>query len=83
MKKYTGNTDVALSSDFLKLRHDNLSVPLEFFNYDEMRLFAVHGGDYSACLDDDELDSMDGRRTQMSNKTKDKKGKAVSRNLVA
>ena len=61
MKKYTGNTDVALSSDFLKLRHDNLSVPLEFFNYDEMRLFAVHGGDYSACLDDDELDSMDGR----------------------
>ena len=37
----------------------------------------------TACLDDDELDSMDGRRTQMSNKTKDKKGKAVSRNLVA
>jgi hypothetical protein len=52
---------VNLSSDFLKLRHDNLSVPLEFFNYDEMRLFALHGGDYSQAIEDDDLDSMDGR----------------------
>ena len=65
MKKYAGNTDVALSQDFLKLRHDNLSVPLEFFNYDEMRLFAVHGGDYSLNKDDEDMDSMDGRRTQL------------------
>lgn len=42
----------------------------------------MHGGDYSAVDEDGDLDSMDGRRTQMSQKG-GKKGAAISRNLIA
>jgi hypothetical protein len=34
-KKYYGNTDVATSSDYLKLRMDVMSIPREFFNFEE------------------------------------------------
>ena len=33
-----------VSADFLKLRFDSMSIPLEFFNYDNMRLHLQHGG---------------------------------------
>ena len=42
--KLPGITNPNLSSDFLKLRMDSMSVPIEFFHYEEMREHILNGG---------------------------------------
>jgi hypothetical protein len=75
-----------VSADFLKLRFDSMSIPLEFFNYEDMKMHLKHGGNLPINTNkkfiDQDSNSMDSMEDEQAMNTKMTNEKRVTESIL-